>query len=256
MTSIKRTVIKFTKKYPSLHNLLAGVYRKIFPVSDDLFPLLNQYDIDLCMDVGANTGMSGFAYRAWFPNVLTLSYEPVLHLYERLKAASSRDPKWHAYNLGIGASESEQIIQVGSGHSGTSSFLKFNTDYMSEHAASVAKVTHQEQVQIKTLDFCIENHAPDSKCIFIKVDTQGYELKVMEGLQKYQNKVLIVKLEMCLTGKDYEGQPLYYEIIRYMNKRGFILIDIEEAHSNYQTGEILYLDGKFMNTNHPTFRAK
>lgn len=197
--------------------------------------LIKKYKLDLYIDVGANIGHTGLSVATIF-KIDTLSYEPVSHTYEQLKNKAKLFPNWGAYQMGIGATNGKGTIHVTSGHSGTSSFLKIN-EHMASHAKNVATVIKQEEIEIKTLDFCIENHITgrDKESIYIKVDTQGYEMNVMKGLEKYIDKVCIIKLEMSLIPLDYQGQPNLYEIIKYMNERGFIIVEIEEGWKHPKT---------------------
>ena len=47
----------------------------------------------------------------------------------------------------------------------------------------------------------------------------------------------------------YEGEILYQEMISILDRKGFRLISLENGFSNPATGELLQVDGIFLNKN-------
>jgi hypothetical protein len=80
--------------------------------------------------------------------------------------------------LALGSQESTQSINV-SNDTSLSSLLKSN-DYCSQLFAVGARVTKEEVVSVRRLDKVLNNIIPDfdSKRIFLKLDTQGYDSEV------------------------------------------------------------------------------
>jgi hypothetical protein len=78
------------------------------------------------------------------------------------------------------------------------------------------------------LDSYIEEYSiplPD----FIKIDVQGAELDVLEGGQKCLENATMVLLEVSIHRYN-EKSPLFAEVIDYMNKHNFQVVDIIENH--------------------------
>lgn len=50
-------------------------------------------------------------------------------------------------------------------------------------------------VEVRTLDYCIENHYNHHKIDFVSIDTEGTELDVIKGfsLDKWKPKLLIIE---------------------------------------------------------------
>jgi len=61
---------------------------------------------------------------------------------------------------------------------------------------------------------------------FLKLDTQGNELDILQSLDGFIDTVSVVKVEVEFL-QLYEGQPLYHHVAAFMHKHGFELIDIE-----------------------------
>ena len=61
-----------------------------------------------------------------------------------------------------------------------------------------------------------------SKRCFVKIDVQGYELEVLNGISKYIKCFYYLYVE-CSFIELYKGQPLANEVIQYLNGFSFIL---------------------------------
>lgn len=86
---------------------------------------------------------------------------------------------------------------------------------------------------MRTLDSYIEEHNipyPD----FIKIDTQGSELDILDGATKCLEHTVMVLLEVSIHRYN-KGAPLIADVIQYMNNKNFEIVDIIENHiiNNY-----------------------
>ena len=80
-----------------------------------------------------------------------------------------------------------------------------------------------QEIQTTTLDdFC---HSEEiSEIDFIQIDTQGAELKILEGAKEILKSVLSLNVEVEFTSL-YENQPLFGDVDLYLRKKGFTLFD-------------------------------
>jgi hypothetical protein len=89
-------------------------------------------------------------------------------------------------------------------------------------------------VQVSTLDRYCERHGIDY-IDYMKVDTQGYDLKVLRGgrgiLKEKQIRTLSVELTFTPMYKD---QPTYIEILSFPEEHGYQLLGIYELTYRYQ----------------------
>jgi len=91
---------------------------------------------------------------------------------------------------------------------------------------------YTEKRKMVTLDTIIAvNNLPLPN--FIKIDTQGSELLILEGAKNAMENAEIILLEVNLH--EYNKQsPLILEVLQFMDNRGFILIDIIDMHNIYK----------------------
>ncbi|WP_367267754.1 FkbM family methyltransferase [Okeania sp. SIO2C9] len=96
----------------------------------------------------------------------------------------------------------------------------------------IIELVSTEKIQTTTLDdFC---HSEGINEIdFMQVDTQGGELKVLEGAKDILKSVLFLKVEVEFTSM-YENQPLFADIDLYMRKSGFTFLDFETLYRDYR----------------------
>lgn len=138
----------------------------------------------------------------------------------------------------------------------TSSIFKPNRKLLDEFPeANRFDITKNVTIQADTLDnqFSIHNIADTD---FIKVDTQGSELFILEGaVNTLKNHVLGVEVEVEFV-EMYQGQPLFFDVDRFMRTQGFWLFDIQAAHwkraigKNYykKRGQIIYGNVLYLRT--------
>ena len=78
----------------------------------------------------------------------------------------------------------------------------------------------------------------------LKIDTQGFEEKVLTGAKETLKKIKGVELELSLV-KLFEGQKLYLELIKLMENEGFMLHSVEPAFTDKKSGRLLQINGLF-----------
>src|SRR3989338_5315413 len=112
----------------------------------------------------------------------------------------------------------------------TSSIFRPNRKFLDEFPeANRFDITRDVTIQADTLDnqFRIHNIADTD---FIKVDTQGSELFVLEGaINTIKNCVFGVEIEVEFV-EMYQNQPLFSDVDRFVRSQGFWLFDIQSAH--------------------------
>ena len=78
----------------------------------------------------------------------------------------------------------------------------------------------------------------------MKIDTQGYEDRVLKGATELLNRTTGVQLELSLIPL-YKGQLLYDEIIKKLEAIGFELWSINPVFTEPVTGRLLQVDATF-----------
>jgi FkbM family methyltransferase len=190
-----------------------------FSYDIQLGKLIAEQSIDLVLDVGANKGQFAQKIRSFYSGTI-LSFEPVSSAFERLQEAASSDPNWHVYNCALGSQECIQEINV-SHETMFSSLLKSN-DYCSKRFGENSLGKHSEAVSVRRAESLLEEiaHKIRGNRIFLKMDTQGYDTVVFEGLGTALERIVLLQSEVSLL-PNYDGMPHWTECISVYERNGF-----------------------------------
>ena len=101
-----------------------------------------------------------------------------------------------------------------------------------------------ETIQIKTLDALYPGYRWNGSRAFLKVDTQGFTMKVLEGGSRTLEEITGLQVEMSLVPL-YEGEPLIAEVMSFLHGRGFTPIAIFPEFFDDRTGQQLQVNGLF-----------
>jgi FkbM family methyltransferase len=181
--------------------------------------VFKDFTVDLVLDVGANAGQFAHDLRAFYKGDL-ISFEPVPAAFHHLIKTASRDPRWKVCQFALGSQNSTQTMNVYH-RTELSSFLKTNAYCTGRHGDSAA-ITGQEVVSVRRLDDVLDDVAPDwhGKRIFLKMDTQGYDLEVFKGLGNKLERVVALQSEVSLI-PIYENMPHWTDSILFYERAGF-----------------------------------
>ena len=204
--------------------------------------ILEYYEIDAVIDIGANSGQFARALREDIGyKRRILSFEPLSQAFKLLKANAKDDPAWSVFNYALGDIEEERVINI-AGNSLSSSFL----DILPSHLMSAPDSGYigKEVIEIKTLDSVFDDLCKSAKNVYMKIDTQGFESKVLTGAAMSLSRIDTVQMEMSLVPL-YGGELLFDEMCNLMRGKGYTLIAVENGFSVPATGQLLQIDGIF-----------
>lgn len=202
--------------------------------------LLEQYSIDIVLDVGANMGQYAGELRrdlGFSGNII--SFEPQSQAFEVLKKHAARDPRWEVNNFALGDEDGTADIHI-AGNSFSSSFL----DMLSSHIDSAPDSSYvgSETTCVKTLDSVIDSCCSFENNIYLKIDTQGFEHKVIKGAEKSLERICMIQLEMSLVPL-YDGQVLFDGLHSLLTEKGYRLVSLEHGFADKESGHLLQVDG-------------
>ncbi|MCB9304736.1 MAG: FkbM family methyltransferase [Lewinellaceae bacterium] len=100
-------------------------------------------------------------------------------------------------------------------------------------------------LEIRKLDSVFHLFCDEEDSVMVKVDTQGYEKKVLEGAAESLEKIKIVQMEMSLVPM-YENETLFVDMINYLDDKGFALVSLENGWAHPRSGRLLQVDGIFL----------
>ena len=205
--------------------------------------IISSCNIDILFDIGANTGQYSKKMRNLGFNKKIVSFEPLKDVFEILKRNASYDKNWIVNNYALGNENTIGIINV-SEKSDCSSILNMLPSHI--ESASGLKYIAQQEITIKKLDSVFSSFASNSDKVMIKIDTQGFEKNVIDGALESLKRIMIIQIEMSIVPM-YENEMLFIEMIQYLEKKNFQLYSLENGHFNRNTGQLLQVDGIFVN---------
>ena len=162
--------------------------------------------------------------------------------FERLLAAAAGDRNWECQNRAGGECAEKATINI-SGNDGFSSSL-LAMEQAHEQAVGDSRYESSEEIEVVSLDDALSDRRPAGRAAYLKVDTQGYEDKVISGASSTLRHCLAVELELSLTPL-YENQLLIGEMIELMRASGFHPTHLEPEFNDPGTGELLQVNGLF-----------
>jgi FkbM family methyltransferase len=186
--------------------------------------ILEKYKVNLVLDVGANRGQFVRALRNFYKGKV-ISFEPIPDIFNDLKKTAESDLQWDAYNLALGDRETTETFNV-SELSLFSSFLKTN-EYCAQRFGAHAKGAREEIVLVRRLDKVLEDLLPDldNARIFLKMDTQGYDLEVFKGLGDKCKHVVALQTEVSVIPIYKEMFP-WTESVNFFERAGYGIVGL------------------------------
>jgi FkbM family methyltransferase len=183
----------------------------------NILQIIKKQGVDTIIDVGANEGQFALRMRQIGFDGIIHSFEPVKATYTVLKEKAAKDPCWKTYDFALGKVRTRATINV-SNWSDLSSFLpsnEFGRDHINGWRAS-----RTEQVEVRTFDEFLREAQIESNRIFLKMDTQGFDLEVFAGALGSLDHIVGLLSEVSLI-PIYLGMPDYLTALNEYTNRGF-----------------------------------
>ena len=178
--------------------------------------LFERYDVRTVLDVGANVGQ----YRGFLRERVAFhgqieSFEPQPALHEQLRVAASSDPAWRIHGLGLGSTDGALQLNVMASHS-FSSFHQPDNSAAPQFESS-NRIVETVTVPVRRLD---DLDLELQEGVYLKVDTQGFDLEVLRGAARTLERVCAVQIELPLVNI-YKGAPQRWDMLRELEGMGF-----------------------------------
>jgi FkbM family methyltransferase len=204
--------------------------------------LLKFLAVDVVLDVGANTGQYGRELRSDLDYQGRIcSFEPLGEAYLELRARAADDPAWQTFNFGLGDKAGRFTINVAE-NAESSSMLEMLPAHA--EAAPESRFIGTEEIEVKTLDEIFDEVIRPDDCVWLKIDTQGFEGRVLRGASRSLPRIDTIQVEMPLTPL-YEGESGFFELSGLLLDQGYHLFGLEPGFSDPRSGRLLHVDGIF-----------
>ena len=206
--------------------------------------LLRESKPSIVLDVGANVGQFGeLVLAAGFDGDL-VSFEAIPEVHSKLvEHARKTGSSWTvAPCAALGRVRGEAVINL-AGNSVSSSLLPMRRAHVD--AAPESAYIGQKTVKVERLDELASALIPATGPVMIKIDTQGYELEVLEGATALLPRTTAIQLELSLMPL-YKGAPEFADAVTWVRSHGFELFSLIPGFKDKRTGRLLQADGVFV----------
>lgn len=161
-------------------------------------------DDDVVIDIGAN---NGDLYLCFDKKIKYYAYEPSPLVYSNLEYNVKNQ---NLYNLGVSNSVGNKIDFYLSDEYGDSSILPINN--------------YTEIISIETTTLDKEIDKIQQKIKLIKLEAEGFEPVILQGLKKYLNSVEYITID-CSFERGIKQESTIAECSNYLIKNNFKMID-------------------------------
>lgn len=191
--------------------------------SEFLQKVFTRYNVDLCVDVGANVGQYYDFLR------LHVGYKGKIHSFEpqpecvmKLQERKKKDPLWFIEPIALGSQDTTLSLNIM--HNSDFSSFRFPDTNSVPELTELNTVVDQCDVPVRRLDTLniFTDTQDSSTSIFLKVDTQGFDLEVLEGASGFIESVVAIQTEASVL-PIYKGTPTIVDTLQAMSKKGFSL---------------------------------
>jgi FkbM family methyltransferase len=199
---------------------------------------------DVIFDVGANTGQFAQGLRVSGYQGHIISFEPLSEAHAKLLAAAAPDPLWDvAERCALGASDGWAEINIAENSYSSSLLLMLD---LHRDAAPQSAYRGTEGCRVISLDSYIQRTFSDATTVFgLKMDTQGYEAQVLEGLRRHHDRVKVIVCEMSLAPL-YANGPSMSELCHLLAELGYRCVALGPEFEDPRNGELLQANGVFV----------
>jgi FkbM family methyltransferase len=233
------------KRWLRRAGLEVSKYARFRQFDERLIALMEAQRVGLVLDVGANTGQYAQTLRALGFRGRIVSFEPLEEPHRELAENARRDRLWEvATRCALGERGGVLRMQV-SRNSMSSSALAILPAHL--EAAPESAVVNATDVEMQTLDSAAARYMQEADVIFLKVDVQGMEDKVLAGATEVLGRTVGLQVELSLTPL-YATQPLLCDMVATLGRRGFALVDLEPEFVDPRSGRVLQANGLFLRT--------
>jgi FkbM family methyltransferase len=179
------------------------------------------------LDIGAHHGWFFHCWQDWCPDAQVHAFEPYPESFDAMAALYGSDPRVTLQQTGVGDAAGTQVFNVLTQSKVSNSFLAPQQETWDAVRYTTGGVT-QLTVPVTTVDAYAAEHGLEN-IYLMKIDVQGYEMKVLRGAEKTLPRVDHIFVEAGIQ-QLYEGAPLFSEVFEFLRDRGFHLMTLRAWH--------------------------
>ena len=219
------------------------------PFYNRLADLLARAGVTLVLDVGANRGQFAQALFAAGYAGRVLSFEPHPATHAALADAAAGAERWRVHPpLALG--ERAGTAELSSYDRSDMNSLLPAAPAMGQAFAGLDRAA-TVSVPVVRLDALWPEIVPAGERVMLKLDTQGSESAILEGVGDRLAEIAALQCEAAVTPL-YQGQPRLGEVIARLERAGFEPALVSPGHWSRRLGRQLDLDIVFLPANPQT----
>jgi FkbM family methyltransferase len=209
-----------------------------FLLPEHLAGLLAHYRVDCVLDVGANRGQYARLLRRAGYRGQIVSFEPVPDVFAALDEAAASDDRWSVHQMALGRTDGTTTMHV---VPGTMSSMLAPSEYGTGRYKQLREVTEVE-VPVRRLDGLVDS-LPElqGRRLFLKMDTQGYDLEAFAGLGDRVEHVVGLQSEVALL-TIYDDMPRLPDALPVYEAAGFGVTAFYPVTREWRTWRVLEFD--------------
>ena len=200
-----------------------GRYRSRRSLDGFLEVVLTAYDINVVIDVGANIGQYARKVRKLGFVGEIVSFEPIPSTYSLLVEMMGKDMQWRGFNKALGREPGVVQMVYEPGQTDMASLYSPSKSVPEILQRWEAAKKEEVTVQMETLDTlfseCVARISKPN--VFLKCDTQGHDLDVLQGGLCSLPHISVVQIEVPVVHL-YDNLRSFGEIMNAIREMDFL----------------------------------
>ena len=180
--------------------------------------LLGNKNVKIIFDVGANKGNYSKELIKTYKNANYYLFEPNLLNYEKLKLDFSELKNIKIINKALSDKNGFGFLYSDKSGSGLGSLFKRRLNHFN------INFNNKEKINLIRLDTFLQEEIKDIIIDYFKMDVEGSELKILEGIGVYINKIKLIQFEF--GGCNIDSRTFFQDFWYYFKKHNFDLFRI------------------------------
>ena len=203
--------------------------------------MLERAGVDLVLDAGASDGGFASELRDAGYQGRIISFEPLEKPYRSLLAKARKDEHWEVFQYALGSVSEEAKMNIARDDKCSSLLTPLERQTRVYLGAQTSSSTI---VQVRRLSDLYGVQFQPGVCTFLKIDTQGYEGRVIEGAGDVLDEMVGIQVELSLVPL-FDGGQSYARLLQELEHRKFQPVLLEPVFVDPETEQTLQVDAVF-----------
>jgi FkbM family methyltransferase len=196
----------------------------------------------VAVDAGANSGDWTAELLAHLPTSTVIAFEPSEIAFAKLQARFPGDARVNTVNIALGNKNFRSILYADKSGSGLGSLTKRRVKHFD------IEFTHQEQIDIQTLDSWLSQNKVKTIPNILKMDVEGHELDLLLGATEALENLQIIQFEF--GGSNIDTRTFFQDFWYFFLGRGFDIYRLTPSKpmliANYNEGDEVFRATNFI----------